>query len=580
DGTSFVYLLDADAKTVTAGSQNGTIEEGSTDSAVFEITTANIASGKFMTVKWYEADGLTATTAPIGITAGTSAILNNTAVLTMTSDPASVAGTYYFTVTAAGVESVVVTLTVDPVTIPPMLDGITVSSTPDKTSYTVGDVLDLTGLEITATYSDGSSAEVTGYTTDPAGGAILETVGTITITVSYEEDGVTRTVTFDVTVNDAPVVLDSIAVSGVPDKTSYTVGDVLDLEGLEITATYSDGSSAEVSGYTTYPANGTVFSAAGIVTISITYTEGGVERTTAFNVTVAKATGSVLDCIGVTTLPYKTVYFVGEALDITGLVVSSTYTDGTTEEAVGYTTDPIDGAILDKIGRIPVIIVYTVGSVTKYSLYTVTVNALPAEPVLESIAVTTLPDKIVYTVGDVLDLTGMSVTAVLSSRNTGPAFYTTDPADGTVLSTEGTITITVSYTFFEVTATATFDVTVNPAACPDPVLESIAVTAMPAKTSYTVGDMLNLAGLEITAVYDDGSSAVVTSFVTDTANGAVLAAGTLTVTVTYIEDGITATTAFTVTVNTAPVEPPVINVPPVIVVILVAVVLIFTLLRR
>ncbi len=86
----------------------------------------------------------------------------------------------------------------------PVLESIAVTTPPAKTSYTVGEVLDLTGLVVTATYSDGSSGVVTEYSTLPASGSTLDTAGTLTITVSYTEGDVTKTTTFDVLVNEAP----------------------------------------------------------------------------------------------------------------------------------------------------------------------------------------------------------------------------------------------------------------------------------------------------------------------------------------------------------------------------------------
>src|SRR5699024_6563557 len=79
------------------------------------------------------------------------------------------------------------------------LVGIEVASLPDKTTYTEGEELDLTGLEITAAYSDGSretldasDVTVTGY--DP------NTVGEQTLTVTYDSDQDTHTATFTIVV--------------------------------------------------------------------------------------------------------------------------------------------------------------------------------------------------------------------------------------------------------------------------------------------------------------------------------------------------------------------------------------------
>ncbi|MBQ3497744.1 MAG: bacterial Ig-like domain-containing protein [Clostridia bacterium] len=80
------------------------------------------------------------------------------------------------------------------------LSGITVSSLPDKQTYSVGEDFDSTGLVVKANYSDGTSKTVTDYTLDSFDST---TEGTKTVTVSYTEGGVTKTCTFDVTVNES-----------------------------------------------------------------------------------------------------------------------------------------------------------------------------------------------------------------------------------------------------------------------------------------------------------------------------------------------------------------------------------------
>ena len=77
------------------------------------------------------------------------------------------------------------------------LSAIDVITAPAKTIYTVGDTFDPAGMVVKATYSNGATANVTGYTCSPTA---LNTVGTQAITVSYTERGVTKTVTLTVTV--------------------------------------------------------------------------------------------------------------------------------------------------------------------------------------------------------------------------------------------------------------------------------------------------------------------------------------------------------------------------------------------
>ena len=67
----------------------------------------------------------------------------------------------------------------------PTLTGITLDTTNVKKNYDQGEKLDLTGLVVTANYSDNTTEVVTNYTTNPANGATLNTIGAIPVTVAY-----------------------------------------------------------------------------------------------------------------------------------------------------------------------------------------------------------------------------------------------------------------------------------------------------------------------------------------------------------------------------------------------------------
>ncbi len=80
----------------------------------------------------------------------------------------------------------------------------------------------------------------------------------------------------------APTVV-SIAVNLDNVKTAYVRGEALNLTGIVVTGTFSDGTSRAVRSYTTNPANGTVLNEVGEQEIVVTYKE----VTTSFKVTVA-----------------------------------------------------------------------------------------------------------------------------------------------------------------------------------------------------------------------------------------------------------------------------------------------------
>ena len=172
-----------------------------------------------------------------------------------------------------------------------MLTGITVSGT-FKNSYIAGETFDKTGMTVTAKYTGGLSKEVTDYTISPEGALGTEDSK---VTVSYSEDGVTKTADVAITVMaEAPErFLQSIAVTTPPDKTAYIAGEWFDPTGMVVTATYDNGETAVVDNYTFKPGHGTYVSQAlreDDNAVSIAYSENGVSKSTGLKITVSPAT--------------------------------------------------------------------------------------------------------------------------------------------------------------------------------------------------------------------------------------------------------------------------------------------------
>lgn len=84
--------------------------------------------------------------------------------------------------------------------IAPTLTGITLNTENVKKNYYTGEALDLTGLVVSATYSDNSTTPVTSCTTNPTNGTVLNTIGEQIVTVTFEQ----KTADFKVTVTKAP----------------------------------------------------------------------------------------------------------------------------------------------------------------------------------------------------------------------------------------------------------------------------------------------------------------------------------------------------------------------------------------
>lgn len=99
------------------------------------------------------------------------------------------------------------------------------------------------------------------------------------MTISYTYNGVTVSTTLEIEV----IILTSIAVTKQPNKTSYYEDEYFSPIGMEVTATYSDGSTKEVDNYTYSPSTPLEY---GMTQVTISYTEGGITKTTTLTITV------------------------------------------------------------------------------------------------------------------------------------------------------------------------------------------------------------------------------------------------------------------------------------------------------
>ena len=159
------------------------------------------------------------------------------------------------------------------------LASISITTPPAKTTYTAGETFDPAGMVVEATYSNGAKAVATGYSYTPS---TALTDGTTAVTIQYTEGGVTKTAEQAITVVHR---LESIAVTTQPTKATYEYGDTFSSSGMVVTATYSDGATANVTGYTTSPST---MSKVGEQTVTVSYTERGVTKTTTLSVTVER----------------------------------------------------------------------------------------------------------------------------------------------------------------------------------------------------------------------------------------------------------------------------------------------------
>jgi len=129
---------------------------------------------------------------------------------------------------------------------PDRIDRITVVKHPTAEQFFIGDYLKPKLFYLNVTYKSGKTQRVdSGFDISPLK---LTEVGSQKVTVTYE--GMTAYYYLDV----KDIVLTGIKVKSVPKKTEYRVGEYLDVNGLSVSANYSNGTIKDMkSGFTCSP---------------------------------------------------------------------------------------------------------------------------------------------------------------------------------------------------------------------------------------------------------------------------------------------------------------------------------------
>jgi hypothetical protein len=267
------------------------------------------------------------------------------------------------------------------------------------------------------------------------------------------------------------------------------------------------GTSSITDGKTT---TNLTLSVSSTVPVSILVKNAGVSQKVSYEKFVDKyVTG-----ITVSKMPDKTTYYQGELFDATGLVVSQTYTDGTSGTiTTGFEVSGFDSSSAGT----KVITVTAFGKTTTFEISV-------SEVSITAISVTTMPSKVNYHIGKEFDSTGIVVTATASDGNT--IDVTKDCTySGFDSSSPKQCEITVHYGNF----TCTFEVTIMQP-------ERISDIFCQGKY-YFVGDALDLKVSYITVEYSDGSEEVTSGYTIE--NKALLEAGVIPINVEYFGVAIT-----------------------------------------
>lgn len=413
---------------------------------------------------------------------------------------------------------------------PCVLTAISLNTDNVKKTFTVGETFNSTGLVVTAAYSNCSDKTVTPTSVTPPD---LTAAGNKTVTVSYTENNVTKTATYQISVTEPVKYNVTWSVNGVPGTpVQYTEG-----EALILPTTPSDCSETQV--FVGWTANSSISgepedlftTASGNVNANATYYAVFATKssTTGGSSTPTKATSIAAG---------DKVVFVceGASKELTEFSSTSTvYGIGT-----AYETTPAGTMVFDvEDGNSTGTFAFKNGNnYVKWS----SGNSLSTA--------TTKSDNTSWTVsisnGNATIANAKDATRVIWWNASNPRFACyTDKSAGTDY---------YAIQLYKVTASSTTTYSNYTLSCEEIVpceLTGITLNTEGVQTTFTVGDAFTSTGLVVTAAYSNCENKVVTP--TNISTPDMSTVGTKTVTVTYTENAVTKTKDYTITVAEKPV---------------------------
>lgn len=362
-------------------------------------------------------------------------------------------------------------------------------------------------------------------------------------------------------------------------KTNFYVGDTFTYSGLEVRVNQADGTTRATTNFTVTTPTMTV----GTHTVTVKFTED-TRFTATYSISVVeKSSGGggdngdgdnggnggdnggdnggnqpavkTLTRIEISSPPSKVAYVEGEQLNTSGLVVNAYFSDGTSQNVTSSCS--MNKNLI--VGQTAVLVSYTYGGLTRQA----TITGLsvvssssggdnePQGKTLTSLIILSKPNKLSYTEGESLNITGLSIQAQYSDNTT--ANVTTECSYSSALSV-GQTQVIFNYTYNGLTKSVIVSgITVTPKSSggdggdtTTKTLVSISASGSPT-LKYAAGQNFNTNGLVVMANYSDGTREEVTSFITH--NGYNLQPSTTKVDIFYTAGMVTKSTSISITVS-------------------------------
>ena len=550
-------------------------------------TKGEYTSGEGVSISKTSASLISGNTTTISATSTNSSKISwttsNSSVVSLSSDDSSSGSNITLTAGSAGSATITARATISGktysktciVTVSATKQVSSISISGQKTSYSVDDTF--VKPTVTATYNDGTQATVTNDAT--CTGYNMSVAGNYTVTVSYSYGGATKTASYSITVSssggsedidDYTISSTPLASSGITNGMKVVWGTSTSnlAESIGSNWVYLSSTSSEwliftlegtSSGFTLKSGNNYVYCSgakkvafddsnyttftltnAGLVTNGTSgtfyfnstglrpYTSNSYDNAYLYALTLNKT----LSEIDVYTSP-ETSYEVGDTFDPTGLVITRTYSDNSSDTYAyaGHTSEfTFDPSLVTPLTANNETIEITYGGQSCFLI----VDVSPARE-LDSIGISGYTTA--FTEGDAFSFGGNVIANYAggdSENVTSSATFT-----GYNMTIVGNQTVTVSYTESGATKTQTYQITVSAGT-----LSSIAVSGQ--TTSYTKNAAFSFDGT-CTATFANGYQKVVTP--TSVSSPDMSTTGNKTITVSYTYNGNTRTTTYQITVS-------------------------------
>ena len=442
-----------------------------------------------------------------------------------------------------------VTGTVDyPITIKDYIKSITMHTTPTKTKYNVNDALDVTNGEIKIVRAIGNP-EIKTITSNMVSGFNSSKENTaLPLTVSYTENGITKTTTYNVSVEDQ---VTAIRINKTP-KTKYKYNENLDVTTgqLEIT---------KGSGTTTIPITSnmvTGYDKTKLGDQELTVTYGG--KTQKYTVNVKDYVTGISITPNAITGTYNDE--IEKLINDNDISYTVTYAKAGAKSPVALTESMVTGYNKTSLTDQNLTVTYTDQDTNSYTNgKTFTTNlSVKLENEISKVTITK-PTKTEYNHGDQIDLTGGKITLTYTDGTTKEEPITSatiTEKDGGALNMNPTIseygkdnkvskTLTLKYTANNgIIGTTSYPITITNT------IQSVAIETLPTKVKYNVKETLDTTGGKLKITRATGTTEIIditkemiSGFDSSKENTK------LPLTISYTENGITKTTTFTVSVE-------------------------------